>query len=472
MRGDARAPFVALTIPREAGGSVGRLLSSAMSAALNSGRGEVTALERRPWTAFGEARGLVPSPDDDRRPQLGRELVEERLAQVEAIAARVELRHRQAVALDEPSSGGCRELAWATTAHASGKRLSGCAAAARERQVAELEALPECRDAVQALSRFEQNDACRATALRAGDLEDPALRDDTYAPVRLSAREGRGLLPTGAALAVDDGALLSTPSHPLAAGDGSDREGRGGFAACATGVPREEREGRRGEEEAPARFDPARWDGIEEREAVPAGGERGGDAEALLEGAGLAGLAPPSASEAPAVDAESDVLRVNALIVPHSVRRWSFWRQVLRFWRRPPAPRVIYRGVLEVVGGPPPLPQGFGLSPEAERLAREAPGEFRALCGTHYVSQVIGRRGVVFYFTLGSPGDREIAVLPFGLGGGALRSTLLAPATVRDFFDGMEVLARLLGDGDAALPVGLVLEPWSEYLRSRGLRWR
>lgn len=159
--------------------------------------------------------------------------------------------------------------------------------------------------------------------------------------------------------------------------------------------------------------------------------------------------------------------------------------------------KPFYRGSLEITGFSRELSDDFVITEEAQALAVKNIIEFYKKYGTHYVNQVRGRRGIVYYFYPYAGKDNEITVNSYGLSSKApgmpdeavLPDTgcgcisfftgifmnmkrdepLLHPATVKDFFASKNDFVRILNDGSESVPVEIYLKPWSQYLADRGI---
>ncbi len=148
-------------------------------------------------------------------------------------------------------------------------------------------------------------------------------------------------------------------------------------------------------------------------------------------------------------------------------RSWPWWKELLFFWKDPPKPRAIYRSVLQIHGSTALKSPVFQLTKEAQKLASTDLKQFLKKCGTHYVSQIHHRRGMVYYFTQGSPGDVEIKVIPFGVPQTVYEDDALKPNRVEEFFSNKDAVVAKLKSSDSAIPELLRLEPWLRYLLLR-----
>ncbi|MCP4134679.1 MAG: hypothetical protein GY754_27135, partial [bacterium] len=188
---------------------------------------------------------------------------------------------------------------------------------------------------------------------------------------------------------------------------------------------------------------------------------------------------------------------------PHSFKKANWFLRALFFWKDLPK-QVIYRGSYEVVGYTKRMLPNFTLTDKALKLAELDLKEFYKKYGTHYVSQVKHRRGFVYYFIVNTTGDDDdeyIELKPYGVskyielgipgaqggqgvpgmdqGGGCLfglfgssskvENPLFEPKTVKEFFNNREKLINLYQNDKKAVPVSLSLEPWSEYLKEKGI---
>lgn len=174
-------------------------------------------------------------------------------------------------------------------------------------------------------------------------------------------------------------------------------------------------------------------------------------------------------SDTNATAGAESILSLKAIESVYGTRKWAWWRPFVFFWRSAPRERVIHRTLYEYRGATPLLASNFELTDQAKKLAKEDIKGFFKECGTHYVRRIIHRRGVVFYYTAGSPGDREIAIVPFGLSQRTLANPIFSSKTVREFRDQVDQLRRVMEDSGEAIPERVDLEPWVNYLRFRGL---
>jgi len=182
---------------------------------------------------------------------------------------------------------------------------------------------------------------------------------------------------------------------------------------------------------------------------------------------------------------------------PVEMREWGLLKRMFFFREKPPPGKPLYRGNLEISGFSEALSNDFIITDDAAELARKDIIKFYEKYGTHYVSQVRGRRGLIYYFSLDSAEDREIRVESYGLSltapgqtdtpiptsidGGCLFSfignlmnqkkeePLLHPATVKEFFKTKDDFVKIIKEGSESVPVELYLKPWSQYLVERGI---
>jgi hypothetical protein len=335
-------------------------------------------------------------------------------------------------------------------------------------------------------------------AAAANRQAEPEVQGTTYAPLQLCLSGGPACseelsLATGPFAELWEGRV---PPSPMGQGQGLDRRGLSYGPTCLAA----------GEDEGahlpadgdaplvsapplPSAWSQSEWDDLSPDPPSKPAPDAGQPAPPSLAkpGAGLnavpvleEGLEGPtkqddeaSHEESPVTPREPEarggaVTQVFHEVTPYGVRGWPWWRRLLFFWRRAPAPRQIYRGIIEVSGVSRKLPSDFTLSDEAETWAEQDRGTFFQRCGTHYLAQVEHRRGLVYYFSVGAPGDREISVRHYGLSNNVRSSRLLRPRTASEFLDNLSSAVDLLKEDDAAIPVRLGLEPWFGYLRSRG----
>lgn len=262
-----------------------------------------------------------------------------------------------------------------------------------------------CAELVAAIARVDEAGPCRAVRARAAGLRDPLLRDDTWRPLRLLPPGREAWYPEPDAVAAAVRGGATRAAGP-SPGDGSDARGRGGYARCADVRP-------------------------------DAGGPAG-------------------------------LRRVQAVTATGGPRPPAWWERLL-FWRDA-RPRARHHGVVEVLAARPPLLPSFPVTGEAERLARTDLRAFFERCGTHYVSQVLARRGVAFDYAAGDGGEAlRIRVAPRGLARRDAGAALLHPATASAFLSGQVALVEFLRDADGGIPEAILLEPWVEVLRERGI---
>ncbi len=182
---------------------------------------------------------------------------------------------------------------------------------------------------------------------------------------------------------------------------------------------------------------------------------------------------------------------------PVDTRDQGIMSRIFMFWRKPTFRRPLYRGNVEVSTYSDELADTFTITEEAAELARnDLPGFYRKY-GTHYVSQVKGRRGIVYYLSPGSSGDSDIKIEAYGVsisplkqggtvetpdtGSGCTSSVtgfflkkseddpLLHPETVIGFFKSKEEFARIFAGDSDSIPAEIYLKPWSRYLVERGI---
>jgi hypothetical protein len=180
----------------------------------------------------------------------------------------------------------------------------------------------------------------------------------------------------------------------------------------------------------------------------------------------------PAQSAAPPPKPQEVVLGVSASERYEGERSWPWWKKLLfplfRGWKAP-EPRPIYRSAYELrTLKEPERSDEVELTEEAEALAKRDLAAFYRRCGTHRVRQVVERKGVAYHFAPGSPGDREITVLPYGVSRQSTERPELQPQRAQPFLDDQAPWLELLSAPSPALPQQLVLEPWSELLLESG----
>jgi hypothetical protein len=348
---------------------------------------------------------LVEGLDPDRLGG-GGEAVARALQDLREAARGADRRLHQALALGGDQGKACAARAGALAPAWRGRSLDACAAAARAGGGA-VGLLSDCAAIVGAIERVEADPDCLAVRSRASGLADPLLRDETFRPLRLVAADRGGWFPEPEEAAPARIPGAASPSGP-APGDGAAADGEGGFWRCAAISP-----------------------------------DTGG---------------PPA------------LRRVRAFSTTEGLRRPPWWERLL-FWR-PQDSRALHRGAVEVLAARPALLPSFAPTDEAARLARADLRAFLARCGTHYVSQVLSRRGVSFeYEVRDGPGTPRIELRPIGLAPGSrfAREAPLHPRTPFAFLTGQPALVELLRDAEGGIAEAILLEPWVDLLRARGL---
>ncbi|GEM_PF-3764532 len=179
---------------------------------------------------------------------------------------------------------------------------------------------------------------------------------------------------------------------------------------------------------------------------------------------------------------------------------WGVVKRTLLFWKQSPYMKPRYRGNLEITGFSDELSDSFTITGEAVELARKDLTKFYKKYGTHYVSQVKGRRGIVYYFSADPERDKSVSLDHYGLSlsylennepggtnlpdvdaGGCMsplsgllfnrkkEEPLLHPETVSGFFRTRNDFVRVFRGGEQSIPVEVYLKPWSQYLLERGI---
>ena len=194
-------------------------------------------------------------------------------------------------------------------------------------------------------------------------------------------------------------------------------------------------------------------------------------------------------------DGKGSVHSIETNLFPAGQRKKSLWCRIIFFWKDFPS-RILYRGSFEVEGSGARLLPSFKLKKKAEALARKNLKVFFDTYGTHYVAQTKTRRGMVWYFSLESKNDRDIALYPYGYSDkpmpgmkamnkemkkltessclmrlmfwkkGKKENPLLKPKTVASFFENRQKTLLLMENDQGAVIREMYLEPWSEYLVS------
>jgi len=484
IRADADDAFEVVE-PGRRGEGAGAMMGRALRATFGADRGRIAEVTLRPWSSLPAALTLLQDP----RPQLEAEPERrERLHQrLKLLQWRALDRQTLLAQAKEAGAGRCRRALADTLAPFSWDAYYRCRSAARAKLPVSLGELDECRPVLTALEAVDLPVPCEGLPADEGRFADGRMRVGARYPA---------LLELGA-----DGDRLSTDAAQLATGE-------------APPVALESKcvEGSSEKTPAPAPVPPPRpwsqddWDGLSSRPppkkeapaappAAPKGEAREGPI--CVEGAGggksgplclhpkgeeakapstprsPAAPAPPSPPQAPGAGEKRDaVLDVSANRRPEGERRWPWWKRLVlplfTGWKAPDPPRPIYRGAYEVRT----LREEAGevrLTEEAAALARKDLAAFYKTCGTHRVSAVVERKGIAYHYSVGSPGDREVTVLPYGVSQQAAGSDAFHPATVSDFLAGRARWLEELSRPSSGFPERLVLEPWSQLLLETGV---
>jgi hypothetical protein len=182
--------------------------------------------------------------------------------------------------------------------------------------------------------------------------------------------------------------------------------------------------------------------------------------------------APPAAKAPEPPRPQEVILGVSANERYEGEREWPWWKKLLypffRGWKAPES-RPISRAAYELQTlKEEERRDEVELTPEAEALAKRDLAAFYRTCGTHRVRQVVERKGVAYHFSTGSPGDREISVLPYGVSRQTADRPELHPAQAQPFLDDQAPWLEQLSSPSPALPQRFMLEPWSELLLETG----
>lgn len=178
---------------------------------------------------------------------------------------------------------------------------------------------------------------------------------------------------------------------------------------------------------------------------------------------------------------------------PSEFRKRDMAKRIFMFWKEFPAGEPYYRGNVEATVYSDELTDDFTITDEAADLARNDLNRFYKKFGTHYVSQVKGRRGIVYYFSDEHDRDGDINVIGYGISGSSIlkdtgeqvsansgdgcitsivskflnrtsEDPLLHPSSVKDFFKSKDKFARVIEESASSVPVEVYLKPWSQYL--------
>jgi hypothetical protein len=501
-------------------GRVGRLVGKALRASFEAERGQVVNVSLRPWSTLSAAAGLSRELSEslDAEPERRERLFEQlKLLEGRALDRETLLARRLPPA--------CREALAQELAPFSWKAYYGCRTAARDVLPASLEELESCRSVLAVLGSERLPEACGHLPGEDGGVADPWKRFDTRYPVvlALGGPRSRPHVEPDAHLFTDEEQFAAALA-PVPVGTQTNWRGDA-FPRLCVRPAREafpvSRQGASTEEPAPLPqpWRPRDWDALylrgtrpalvtprpadepwqappEEQEEAsgplciqPGGtegsaplclhkkGEEAVAAEPPSSKASSPGAKPAAAPKEEAPEGEEVprevVLGVSANLRLDGERKWPWWKgllySVFLSWREPSPARPIYRGAYEVRGLKDAGPEELVLTEEAAALARENLAAFYRVCGTHRVSQVLERKGLVYRLSPGSPGALDISVQPYGVSAKSAEAAPFHPAHIPAFFDSRARLLGQLSASSPAIPERLVLEPWSEFLLGMGI---
>lgn len=502
LRADADQAFDAVELglrPPELG-RTGALVGNALRAGFGADRGRVMEVSLRPWSQLPAVAAAMRL--DGREPRLFQhlKLLEGRALEHQTLLARL-------AGAAGPGADRCRAALAGSMERFTWDGYYRCRAAARGSLPAALEEVEVCRPVLAALGSGDLPASCESLARDDGGATEPVKRSDTRYPLLLE----RDADPE-AHLFSDEQQFVSI-SAPVVAGAQTDRRGREFPGACV----RTPAAGPAPEPPAPAPplrpwsqevWDPLAFRGTgpalaaprpldeseeAKEEAAPPGPiciqvpGQDGKQQLCLREKGTEGEAPvaapvpaPAPKAAPGEppsgggQARSEVvLGISASHRFAGERRWPWWKRwlypLLLSWKEPVPFRSIVRGAYEVRSLQEGSDEEIVLTEEAAKLARTDLAAFYRACGTHRVRQVVERKGIAYYLGLGSPGDLEVSVLPYGVSGDTVNDPALHPERARGLFSGRADLLDRLSVRSPGVPHWLILEPWSELLLEAGV---
>jgi len=489
LRADADQPFEVRGVGRGPGRGAGALVGQALEASFGANRGKLAELSLRPWSQLPQVAVLLGRLDPVEREPARRERMFQLLKVLEYRA----LDHETLLAQlgESGGGGGCRAALERSMASFSWPAYYRCRDGARDALPEALQDVEACRPVLAALAAEDLPPACAGVAMDDGRFGDTRRREDTRYPLLLTPSAGSGGRPLDDHLFAD-AQQLAPPAGPSGAGAQTDRWGEEYQAACV-------RRPSHGAEPAPPpkpwsqdEWDPLTAPGAAappEPKPPPAGPKPPPEEPERPICIGSQCLHPkgepaPPATAPPAAKAQERppppkpppprevILGVSANERSEGEREWPWWKRLLyplfRGWKVP-EPRPIYRAAYELrTLKEEERRDEVELTPEAEALAKRDLAAFYRTCGTHRVRQVVERKGVAYHFSTGSPGDREISVLPYGVSRQTADRPELHPPRAQAFLDDQAPWLEQLSAPSPALPQRFVLEPWSELLLETG----
>jgi hypothetical protein len=483
VRADADAAFEVVE-PGRPGEGTGTLLGHALRATFGADRGPIAELSLRAWSSLPAAFALLKDP---REPLRGEPERRERLHQrLKLLEWRALDRQTLLAQAAEAGAGECRAALARALAPFSWDGYDRCRSAARESLPLSLEEVEACRPVLAALDADALPAPCARLALDEDRFGDRRKRIDTRYPLVLELGPGADRLSA-------DAVQLARVSPPVPLKGACLEEASGETPVPVPSMPApwkpDDWDARAFREPPPPKpspppSPPAPPPAEEERQGPICIDAPGGGGKPLClhpKGGEAPGTPGPAASSQPpplplgdAGGQREVVLDVSANRRLDGERRWSWWQKLwgplFEGWKGPDPPRPIYRGAYEIrtlqekEGAESPR-----LTDEAIALARKDLAAFYRTCGTHRVTQVVGRKGVAYHYSPGSLYDREVTVLPYGVSAQASSGDAFRPATVQDFLGGRAKWLGALSEPSDGVPELLVLEPWSQLLLESGV---
>ncbi len=431
------------------GTKIDAFLNKFLFSVINSNQGRIKKFYQCPWLCLEQARGLVSEEKSLNEVKYSEESVFKSLQLLENSIRQFRIRHKQAEILAKKNTGQEVQKCYALMNEVAGAldwdAYYRCRAQSEANNSVDLETLPDCSSITEGIRRLNSNTDC--FKIESSDVQGTGFYNDaTYLPVELVDRvvkDPLSIYHKETAYRFSDKYQLEDIPEAVKLGQGMDRYAGLYKDNCIV-------------EKTMHYFKP---------------------------------------------DTGSDINITNDYY-PFSFREWPRIKKIVLFWKDSPK-RILYRGSFEVEGYSGKLLPDFEITEEAKKLAVSNISGFYKKYGTHYVSQLINRRGFVYYFSLGSPEDKDIKVIPFGMAEpqvgtmpGRIMSGIpgmgksgccllpgflnifdskdktpdvLKPKTVKEFFDNKDRIIRLFEDDSNAVPARIGLEPWSEYLLNKGI---
>lgn len=430
------------------GKKVDAFLNKLLYSVINSGQGRVKKFYQCPWLCLEQTRGLVSKRDSVNDVRNSEESVFKSLHLLESSIRQFNVRRKQVELLAKRNPDqvvlDCNRLIEELSGSMDWKNYYKCRDESEIKNTVDLEALPECRVITDAIRRLNSGVDC--FKLQRSDIQGTGfIKDTTYLPVELVDR------------VVDDPLLIHLKETDYRFSDKYQLKD----------IPGEVKFG------------------------------QGMDNNAVLYSDNCI-----LKNTMHYHNDDKSIVNISNDYYPHSFREWSKLKKIVFFWKDSPK-RILYRGSFEIEGYSKKLLPDFEISEEAKKIAMTGISKFYNKYGTHYVSQIMHRRGFVYYFSFGSPDDKDIEVIPFGMADPMTENVseemlsgiqsmgksgcclfpklfslfdfkdntpgILKPKTVKEFFMNKEKIVQLFKDDRSAVPVRIGLEPWSEYLLNKGI---